>query len=139
MNHELKNDLSIFYRIHRVGRPFIGRRTLVLLLLLMMSSLSWAQASSVAAIAPGAVVDAPMQRVFLLAPNGLEARTIDSGDLLWSLGGRVEPLGLHNGHLLALREGNAPTRAELLTIDATQGSILNAQILSFPDEVRVGI
>jgi len=137
----MKNEMMIQPSSWPANTETVGRLQDVLrltgfLALLMVSSLASAQASSLAAIAPGVVVDASAQRAYLLEPDRLTARAVDSGDLLWSMAGAIEPLGLRKGQLLALREGSAPNHAELLTIDADEGSVLSTRVVTFPEVVR---
>jgi hypothetical protein len=107
------------------------------LIALWFSTFAWAQDDPAAAIAPGVVPDRSMQRVYLLEPEQLTARAIASGELIWSLSGVVEPLGLAAGRLLALRAGSEINRAELLMIDSGRGVILGSEELVFPEDVRV--
>ncbi|MEE4329228.1 MAG: hypothetical protein V2J10_00055 [Wenzhouxiangella sp.] len=112
---------------------------LLLSIMLLTSPLVWARDSTVAALAPGVVLDRIQQRAFLLEPGRLTGRSLDDGALIWELPGEIEPLGLQAGRLIAMRSSTAPHLARLVQINPARGRIENELELSFPSGVRVRI
>lgn len=88
---------------------------------------------------PGAVVGKRRQVIYLMEPDGLTAREIASGELLWRTRAAAQPLGFYGETLMALAEGDDPNTLEILFLNAGDGSAEARVPAVLPEGVRASI
>ncbi len=107
----------------------------LLISLMLMSSLAWAQSSTTMAIASGVVVDSSRELVYLMEPGQLTARRLGNGEIVWQQSALVEPLGLHNDQLIVLGNRERERVPVLYRVDPATGAIDSSVVLNLPDQV----
>lgn len=85
---------------------------------------------------PGAVVGARRAMIYLMEPEGVVARDVSSGAVVWRTPAAAQPLGFHGEKLMALAEADQPNVFEVLFLNAGDGTVEARVPASLPGEVR---
>lgn len=112
-----------------------GRRALLGVALLASPPLAAMDAGAVV-LTPGIVVDVEHDVAYAIEPEGRTlAIALDDGSTRWTSAGRVLPLALHDGRLLALADTGQSGLATLLVIDPDNGNAVDQVAFDLPDSV----